>query len=217
MTGLIGLEMTPERDFNPYSAPDAPVGNFIESRPPGPAWLMIFFRPRSTIRRILDSGKTTAELPLVMIFGLDCVLPTAFRQYRAGKMAFKEILFKFLGQGLGGPVIGLFVLGFVIWLTGRWIGGKASQKEIRTAMAWASIPFIPLLLVELLAIGFFDISLGMGPRTRPQAYALIGVLIVKLVFGVWGLFLWANAWPRPIALAGSRRLARFCCSIFSGL
>lgn len=41
---------------------------------------------------------------------------------------------------------------FAIDFTGQWIGGKSKRKEIRSIVAWASIPSIFLLIIFLLRI-----------------------------------------------------------------
>ncbi len=58
-----------------------------------------------------------------------------------------------------GGVLGyifMHLYSFAIDFTGQWIGGKSKRKEIRTIVAWASIPSIFLLIIFLLRIIAFD-------------------------------------------------------------
>jgi hypothetical protein len=186
----------PEANFNPYTPPEAEISNLVDSGPSGPAWLTILVRPRATIRQIIDSGRTTAVLPLAICFGITSTLAGAFERYlEKGASASRtevEIL-------VGGPLAGialLYFLGFLIRLTGRWIGGRGSQKDLRTAMAWSSIPFVPTLVFQFLAFAIFNVDLGVSSGTkgltRPQAFVQLGLALVQLIGLSWSCFLWVK-------------------------
>ena len=41
----------------------------------------------------------------------------------------------------------LLLLGYIVGVLGRWIGGKANQNLIRTSLAWALIPYMTGLIL----------------------------------------------------------------------
>ncbi|MES0491628.1 MAG: YIP1 family protein [Leptospirales bacterium] len=58
----------------------------------------------------------------------------------------------FLIAAVAGPIFGiivLYIIGAVFKWTGSWIGGKASFKNIRIAVAWSNVPILWALLLWL--------------------------------------------------------------------
>jgi multisubunit Na+/H+ antiporter MnhB subunit len=186
----------PEASFNPYEPPEAEISHPVDSGLSGAAWLTILVRPRATIRRIIDSGRTSAVIPLAVCFGISTTFAGAFERYHEKGVPTSRTLVEIF---FGGPLLGvasLFFLGFLIRLTGRWIGGQGSQKDLRTAMAWASVPFVPTLIYHCLAFAVFDVASrgrdGPNGLSRPQAIVLLGLGLVQLIGLGWSSFLWVK-------------------------
>lgn len=208
-----------EANFDPYTPPEAEIGQEVADGPPWPAWLMIFFRPRATIRRIIDSGRTAMFVPLMISFGAANTFAGARERYRG-----RPVWLWLVDVLVAGPIkaiLFLYFFAFLIRLIGRWFGGSASQKDLRTAMAWASIPLVALLASQCLNLMLFDtaqeqpsgipslLTHGLPqpvtnePPVRPasrvpsdltftQAGVLISLLILPLIATGWAYFLWVR-------------------------
>ena len=144
---------TPEA-FQPAARPPA-------YSPPGPAhgaeplnpWFAIWFMPRATMRQILDTNPKRMVHILAMLGGIlegiaSRVPDLPFMIPLAGLVAFKAIV------GLFAGLILLYAGSFLLWMTGRWLGGKGAFTDVRAAFAWSNnIPAIwgSMLLLPLLA------------------------------------------------------------------
>lgn len=156
-------------------------------------WIAIWIRPRSTIRQIVARGPTRATYFLAAVGGVNWVwtlgLPW-FRQLGLNQ-ATTLLLISTVGAFLG---IGLMHMnGFVLRGTGRWLGGRASAGEVRTAYAWPFVSAIPILAIAVAT----DLILypaspnGVSLSTDPGLRWLVNVSpIAKISLGLWGSVLW---------------------------
>jgi hypothetical protein len=98
-------------------------------------WLTIWTQPRRTIRGIVDSDPRRGVLLLALLGGI----ATAAVGWSSPNPVPLAVA---LGAGaiLGVPT--LYLIGALVRWTGRWLGGEASQVEVRAAMAWSRVPLI---------------------------------------------------------------------------
>ncbi|OYD06066.1 hypothetical protein CHM34_18300 [Paludifilum halophilum] len=92
-----------------------------------------------------------------------------------------------------GPIFGLvgwaIISGLTYW-TGSWLGGTGTWKEIRTASAWAGIPFIATLIVwipQLLLFGREMFTTAMPSLDQSFLLVLLFLFLngIDLVLTVW--------------------------------
>lgn len=162
---------------------DAPLPN---------PWITIWLEPRRTIERIVAHDPKHWVLPLAALSGVAQTLDRAVERSLGDNLAWPYILASAVIGGSISGLIGLFVGGWLLRLTGRWLGGQGSALHIRTAMAWGSAPivwglllWIPLLLVfgqELFATEtpLMDSSLGL-------LALYLGFALLDIVISVWAL------------------------------
>lgn len=97
------------------------------------------------------------------------------------------------------PIIGyiyLSVANLFVFITGKWIGGKATFRESRSALAWSSFPLIVNVVVWFLMFAIVGGKLFTPPTemlfTQGESFLLLGVSIIQVVFSVWSLILYFN-------------------------
>ncbi len=153
-----------------------------------PPLLGIWFRPRRTIRAIVDSDPGRFVILLAALSGLGRL----FSQVLNGGSGRLILRLGWLVALIAAPVIGvvsLYLVGALLWWIGGWFGGRADYDEVRAAMAWSTIPelFGSLLIVPALLL------LGLAPQIAQSAPALgtaasILLTIVGIAMSVAGLW-----------------------------
>lgn len=185
-------------DFDPYLPPRAPVGLTKTPKgggaevPDGSPWVTIWTRPRGTIRGIVNSDPTTFVLPLAMLSGFGNGLTRLFKSQTVELPVAGLLVGSIIGGALGG-FIGIYLMGFLVRMTGGWLGGRATAQEVRAALAWSSIPIVALLPIQLLTLAVYgadffraddpqNVGASKGPLLLVMAMAMI-------VLGFWSAFL----------------------------
>lgn len=127
------------------------------------------FRPRPTMRRILDAGRDRMVLPLVLLAAISFALGDAERPNLGGLDPSKGLLFVLLA--VAGVVAGLLFIVLLFYLfswaataIGRALEGQGSAREVRSAIAWGAVPFLWALLYRVPAAIWFPVT-----RTRVEA------------------------------------------------
>lgn len=123
-------------------------------------WLTIWYRPRATMRSILNTspGYWVIEIPAIMGF------LSAFSHLNS--------IFGFIFAAIKGVVfyiVGLYIWGAILTWTGRWLGGKAPAKYVRSAIAWGYVPFIGLVLFGVVVSGIIGADLTGNNVFDPTA------------------------------------------------
>jgi Yip1 domain len=149
-----------------------------------PFWT-IWFRPRATIRGIVETNPTLHVLPLAIVGGILQVVQSASQQNFVERLSIPAIA---LVGVLVGPPLGLFSLYVGAWfavLTCRLFGGQADAREVRAALAWSTVPLlatIPIWLIQLAVLGreVFTSGLVSAARDLPTLVPLIWFLVTTV-------------------------------------
>lgn len=165
--------------------------------PPGERlnpWISIWTMPRATMRQILDTDPRRLVIPLALIAGvvgaLGAVpaLPSLTDRFSAGPGVMALALALVLVPLCS--LLMLYVVGWLLSVTGRWLDGTGDSVGMRAALAWSNVPAI---WGGLLLIPHF-VTLGARPADpadllhNPGALFLEGILgLLKLVLAVWQL------------------------------
>jgi hypothetical protein len=153
-------------------------------------WFSIWRHPRATIQRIVDTDPTRLVLVWAAIGGLVETLNRASARSAGDTLELATIL---LISVVVGPVVGilsLFLVGALLRWTGRWLGGVASQEQIRAAIAWSLVPYLWVSLMwipELLLFGeeMFTTQTPRLDAAPVLAFVLLGMVVVEFAGTVW--------------------------------
>jgi hypothetical protein len=201
--------------------------------PPRPSpFLTIWGEPRATFRRIVEIDPGYLVLPLAAASGIAPMLgyvPIAIRAAPAYSIYAAGVAV-LLVCGLF-SVARLYVESWLLVASGEWLGGTADRTEIRTVLAWSSVPSVAaqcLLGVPLLLL----------PRLDPVSFEdpgfwmmVLGVLlaqnfVVGAVLHVWSLVILCkglgemqgfSAWKGLLNLVLSRLLGVLFLLLLAGV
>ncbi len=157
-------------------------------------FLTIWYKPRSTIRQILDSNSDRYVAILVGIFGILRALEQASERNMGDTLPLVGTLVLVLLVGPLGGYITVYIFGAVYRWTGSWVGGKANSKEIRTALAWAYVPGILSLFLWIIKLVLFGEEMFTKATPRLDSSILLsiiflGLLFIDIIISIWTLFL----------------------------
>ncbi len=161
-------------------------------------WVAIWFKPKETIRSIVDENPKRAFVLLSAIYGL----PLAFNLIQNFAFSSTLPLWAILvGSLVICPFLGMLGISISTWLlhtTGKWIGGRGSFLNIRAAVAWSNVPTIVTIAMWVLLLGMFgsralDRDFSQTQFVGIQAGLLFLVMLVELVISVWGFVILLTA------------------------
>ncbi len=149
------------------------------------SWFTIWYEPRSTIRRIVDTDAHRFVVGIAFVSG---AMAAIYSQVAASTVNISELPhlphFGTIGLTVGAiisgvlSVISLYGLAALYRWSGHILGGTATRVEMRSALAWAEVPGLYLGLANIVAalIGF------EGPGA-PSVLSASGV--VDSIAGIW--------------------------------
>ncbi|MDX1437521.1 MAG: Yip1 family protein [Anaerolineales bacterium] len=169
-------------------------GGNLDPTPPGPPkypYLTIWYKPRGTMRAILDYNPEMWIYPLAALVGINQAFEYAARSNAGDALDLWAIL---LLVAAGGPILGVIA----IWIGGAifaWIGGlfggQGTFQDVRAALAWAAIPSIFTLALNLVSL--LILRQEAFTSTTPQMDAAIEsnlfFAVVVILFGLGSIFL----------------------------
>lgn len=141
-------------------------------------WKEVWLHPRNTIKAILKYDPKYMVLPLAALAGIaNNALDFESADMIVGGSSF--IGSAFVAALLG--IVSLYISGFLLNLTGKWIKGKANALKLRAAVAWSGVPVVASLLL------FIPLFFGLN-TTAPGIVGLS--TITMMVLGIWSLVLY---------------------------
>jgi len=157
----------------------------------------VWFEPGPTIAQICATNPGRLYFQLASVWGASYNLSLAVRRGISSETLLEAGIsspWVIVGVNvLVGSIFGivvLWVLSFVYAWLGRALGGQGKARDVRTVLAWSSVPHIPNLVAATLVIVIGGTS--MLTATHPGAPSLsnpplqIVFLLVNGIFGIWG-------------------------------
>lgn len=167
-------------------------------RPKHP-WFKIWIKPRETIREIINYNPDYLVIPLAIIAGLGRALDRTWMSMIDSYDLYFGVFLVLVGGPLAG-VVSIYIGGELFSWIGKRLGGNGSAKEVRTALAWATIPWVLVLVIDIFQMVIIKIFYSSNPlRYRaviessptgllPTIYGA-GLIVIGLATGVWLLVL----------------------------
>lgn len=165
----------------------------MPSQPRSNPWLTIWTKPRATLLAIVRDNPSYGFFFLCFVYGFVAVLGGA-QQVSLGNATSGFIIL--LVSALLGFFVGYLALSIqalVLKWTGSWIGGKASYKEIRAAVAWSNVPAIVDIALWIITTFIFGSALFTQDFSQnlffgtPGGHVFILTGIARLVLGIWSI------------------------------
>lgn len=172
---------------------------------PNHPWLSIWIRPRSTMRAILDYDPNYLVTPLIIVSGIARGLDQAISREAGSSFGTGYIVFFILVAAPLAAMLGLQIVAAILTWLGRLLGGTGAFDEVRSAVAWATVPQALVLVAGLLMVAImgaeafttetpqFDARLITDPESLLLALisilALAGAILAAVVATLWSTFL----------------------------
>ncbi|MBN1812856.1 MAG: YIP1 family protein [Anaerolineae bacterium] len=180
-------------------------------------WLTMWTKPRETMRRIvyydpkrdvhllaaLQGFVLALMLVLYMFLSIALVSNISYEVpeiSEGGLSNLPSISFTALAIAIGicaiiGPIAGLinlYLYGWLLRVTGRWLGGTAYPVEVRAALAWSAVPRLwgaILLVLQLVLIVYVLYANAVNSYISTSTLLVtLGILfLVQFVISVWEL------------------------------
>lgn len=171
-------------------------------------WRSIWLRPRATIRQIVTTDPEHHVLAIVAANSVIGALIGAFAPGNENRLGLFFLMLVVLVLAPIAAVIMLYLLAALLRWTGRWLGGFASSRDLRAAIAWGSVPSVivgAVLLASMLVPGLelfpapppeigsnplLLATYGTGPKLQTLAAIWSMVALVLCVGEVQGFSAW---------------------------
>lgn len=150
-------------------------------------WTNIWLHPKQTIQEIIDTNAQYAVIPLTILYGIWNSLTKASNNEMGDKYELSSILFGSILSGTIGGLITLYVLGWLLKISGTWLGGKATTEHLRAALAWSVIPVIcalPLCFVDIALYGN-EIFSSETPTITANPIPFFVLLAIQFILACW--------------------------------
>lgn len=135
-------------------------------------WWTMWFRPRATMREILENYPRRLIHTLAIIGAFTHVAGSASFFLDSWWQTLLIWLFVAVVAGL----IGLYIFGGLLKWTGNWLKGTGNFQHILAAIAWSQIPVLYFFVLEMGLLALF------GGASSNLIYAS-----VSFIFTVWSL------------------------------
>jgi len=155
----------------------------IPEKPLISAIYFIWWKPRITIRRIVDTNPKYGVIILACLSGIARFLDQANERSLGDEMSLEWILLCAIFVGAIGGCFSLLLSSIFFKWTGSWFGGKATAQEIRAAVAWSSIPNVLTLVLYCLLILLSGKAWFISSTGQSNPLLLGAMILFLLPFG----------------------------------
>lgn len=158
------MENEQQTPFNPYNS--------------------ILLQPRSTIQHIVDTNPTYLVLALFALTGAAISISAASTEGWGYDMSLLWVFLIIIAIGPLLCILAMYLMSALTRWTGKWLGGKATQEQIRAAYAWSSIPIIATIALFVPLFMFYGADLFNYQHTVfSEPYSIVPVQ-TGIVFGI---------------------------------
>jgi signal peptidase I len=166
--------MTPTVDDHP-----------ADNNPPRSPWLSIWFRPGEAIEHVISAKSRVSVLILAALGGASGLVGTAIGYGLLTALMDWRGLAPLALVGFVVGVANLFFNAFFFKLSGILLGGHASQRHIRTALAWSMVPIVLGLAICLAAISGLKLVGAVDSSHRAFDAVDVGLTAITAMLGLW--------------------------------
>lgn len=178
-------------------------------------WLSMWIRPRASIQQIVDDDPDHLVVLLAAIAGIGSVLDRACMKSMGDRLELPLILIIAVIAGPIGGIISLYLFGALLRWTGSWIGGAATYRHVRAAVAWSKVPLIwamALWIPELALFGkeLFTSEVPIIEAKPILALMLLGFGLLEITIGIWAAIIFLKCLGQVQGFSAWRALANTC-------
>ncbi|SCY54638.1 YIP1 family protein [Alkaliphilus peptidifermentans] len=154
--------------------------NEENNAPTSSAWLNIWIKPKETVRAVINRNKNRGIIFLVFFGSYATVLRIVSFSDLIRILSLREIFLSVVVLGSIGALIFYYLVSVILQLTGRWIGGKATYKEIKLVNGYISITAIWCLVILIPQIILVTLD-----KSTPPILTMFNILINIWIFIIY--------------------------------
>jgi hypothetical protein len=133
-------------------------------------------------------------LTLCFLYGFPMVLQLAQNMAFGFSYSLVGIVIGAIFLALLAGMVGISIVSAVIYVTGKWVGGKGSFLQVRSAVSWANITNIVTILLWGVLIAYFRHDLFTdtfitAPFTQRESMMVMGIFLTQTAMSIWSLVL----------------------------
>jgi hypothetical protein len=154
-------------------------------------WLSMWTEPTKTIRQIVAANPARQLLLVSVLGGVATMLNRAMNRPVGDLLPLSTILAAVLLMGAVVGIAKVYVYAWLLQRTGRYVGGKGTQPELRAAVAWSAVPLIWGLILWIPAIALYGREWFSATQPAMAQNPMLPLLfiLVSLVLSLWSLIL----------------------------
>ncbi|MGH7950243.1 MAG: YIP1 family protein [Candidatus Binataceae bacterium] len=156
-------------------------------------FVSIFFRPRRTIRSIVDINPRMHVVPIALVAGGLAAIPSGLVASASSpvQMSGPSTLVYLTVLGALGGVVGLYISGWLLAFTGRQLGGTAAPLLVRASVGWSNVPSIAGSVATIVGLMTGAIAMPIYDPESPLRVsgALSGMNPLILGFATWSFII----------------------------
>jgi len=166
--------------------------------------LTILYRPRKTMRRVLDGGRDRWAVPIVLL----AYICSSMNDADIGKLdqvlpgvTFLSVIAIVIGVLIVAGAVWVLALYIISWIAapvGRMLGGTGTIADVRTALAWGMVPTIWSVIYRI-PVGVYKNRIPVQPDQHVKdiimnfvehggCALIIVVLALQLLLILWSVF-----------------------------
>jgi hypothetical protein len=149
-------------------------------------WISMWGHPRSTIRMLVQTDPKYGLFALPLIYGLENFLFFANWWSLGLTHSVYSLLLAALMIIPPAALFWLYMGGWFLQMTGRWLGGRASAKQLRLSLAWSKIPSVASIFMWMILLSaqpdLVFIQDGGGPSS-------LFINLITLILSIWSYLL----------------------------
>ncbi len=153
-------------------------------------YLAVWTRPRAAIRHVVATKPEGLLLVFVAIAGVFDALGRASMRNAGDEMELGVLIAGAVVGGSLGGLISYALSGWLISVTGRWLGGQADAERVRYALGWTAYMSCVAALIWIPQLALFGRELfteempSLDGRPEFAAFLMFSG-IVEITLGVW--------------------------------
>ena len=157
-------------------------------------WMSIWTWPRVTIQEILEVNPRYMVAFLAAVTGISNGFFEAQMRHLGDQIPFNTILQAALIFGPISGLIGIYLLGFLLWWVSNKWNGSATPEEVRAAIAWANLPILLITVLWIPKLILFKQENFTSEKPRINANPNLGSYwaffeMFEGLMGIWSIIL----------------------------
>ena len=173
------------------------------------SFFRVFIAPRQTIREILDKNPKAFFWPLLTAIILTSDDDPRLAIYLTNKMSSSSAIILSAVAEAALTFAAFWFLAWIIYVSGKAMGGTGSLANIQTAYLWSAPPYILAAFFGALGNSSIWLNLSMGETNKavldalPYSFTQVLALAAQVVLLIWALVL------QVVAIAEAHQISKW--------